>query len=51
VDGAYGNFFTDKSEASVSLAYPKETLERLVKLKKTYDPENLLQQNVNIQPR
>jgi FAD/FMN-containing dehydrogenase len=51
VAGAYGNFFTDKSEASVALAYPKETLERLTELKKTYDPENLFDHNVNILPR
>lgn len=51
VDGAYGNFFTDRTQASIELAYPKESLERLVELKKTYDPENLFNQNVNIQPR
>jgi FAD/FMN-containing dehydrogenase len=49
--GAYGNFFTDKSAKRLALAYPKETLARLVELKKQYDPENLFDQNVNIPPK
>lgn len=51
VSGAYGNFFTDKSESSVALAYPNGALDRLAKLKQTYDPQNLFNQNVNILPR
>jgi len=48
--GAYVNFFSEATEKEVALAYPKPTYERLVKIKKMYDPQNVFNQNYNIKP-
>jgi FAD/FMN-containing dehydrogenase len=48
--GAYGNFLSEASEASVAAAYPGETYARLARVKAIYDPENLFNQNLNIKP-
>jgi FAD/FMN-containing dehydrogenase len=48
--GAYGNFLSEASEASVAAAYPGETYTRLARIKAIYDPENLFNQNLNIKP-
>jgi FAD/FMN-containing dehydrogenase len=48
--GAYGNFLSEASAASVAAAYPGETYTRLARIKAIYDPENLFDQNLNIQP-
>jgi FAD/FMN-containing dehydrogenase len=48
--GAYGNFLSEASAASVAAAYPGETYTRLAHIKAIYDPENLFDQNLNIQP-
>ncbi|WP_165423505.1 FAD-binding oxidoreductase [Ktedonosporobacter rubrisoli] len=43
--GAFVNFLTDASQASVAAAYPDETFARLASIKATYDPDNLFNQN------
>src|SRR5262249_43011390 len=43
-NGAYGNFLSEASEASVAAAYPGETYARLARIKASYDPENLFNQ-------
>lgn len=48
--GAYVNFLTDESEARVRAAYPGETWDRLVSVKRKYDPTNLFHRNQNIPP-
>jgi FAD/FMN-containing dehydrogenase len=51
VDGAaYVNFVGDEGAARVRDAYPKATYERLRKIKKQYDPNNLFRLNQNIPP-
>jgi hypothetical protein len=49
-NGAYGNFLSEASEASVAAAYPGETYARLARIKAIYDLENLFNQNLNIKP-
>jgi hypothetical protein len=48
--GAYVNFLTDTGDSSVAAVYPKATLTRLAKVKATYDPDNVFNQNLNIKP-
>jgi FAD/FMN-containing dehydrogenase len=48
--GAYVNFLTDEGPDRVRAAYPGGTWERLVALKKRYDPTNLFHLNQNIPP-
>lgn len=48
--GAYVNFLSDASSASVAAAYPSETYTRLAQVKAAYDPDNLFNQNHNIKP-
>jgi len=48
--GAYVNFLSDASQASVSAAYPSVTYARLASIKATYDPDNVFNQNQNIKP-
>jgi FAD/FMN-containing dehydrogenase len=48
--GAYVNFLTDASEASVAAAYPSATYARLASVKAAYDPDNVFNQNHNIIP-
>jgi FAD/FMN-containing dehydrogenase len=49
--GAYVNFLTDEGEERVRAAYPAETWDRLVAVKRRYDPMNLFRLNQNIPPR
>ncbi len=48
--GAYVNFLSDASEASVAAAYPSATYARLASIKAIYDPDNVFNQNQNIKP-
>jgi FAD/FMN-containing dehydrogenase len=49
--GAYVGFIGDEGSARVRDAYPEPTWERLVAIKKVYDPDNLFRLNQNIPPR
>jgi FAD/FMN-containing dehydrogenase len=48
--GAYVNFLGDEGAARVREAYPAATWERLVAVKRRYDPTNLFRLNQNIVP-
>jgi FAD/FMN-containing dehydrogenase len=48
--GAYVNFLGDEGEDRVRAAYPGETWDRLVAVKRRYDPTNLFRRNQNIPP-
>jgi FAD/FMN-containing dehydrogenase len=48
--GAYVNFLGDEGEDRIRAAYPGETWERLVAVKRRYDPTNLFRLNQNIPP-
>jgi FAD/FMN-containing dehydrogenase len=48
--GVYVNFLTDEGER-VRQAYPGPTWDRLVEVKRRYDPDNLFHRNQNIPPR
>ena len=50
VTGAYVNFIGLESPDRIHAAYPKATLERLRKIKKQVDPDNLFSRNQNIVP-
>ena len=47
-DGAYVNFLTDEGPDRVRAAYPGATWDRLVEVKRRYDPTNLFHRNQNI---
>jgi FAD/FMN-containing dehydrogenase len=49
-DGVYVNFVGDEGESRVRAAYPGATWDRLVELKRRYDPTNLFRLNQNIPP-
>ncbi len=49
-DGAYVNFLSDEGPARVRAAYPGKTYDRLVEIKRRYDPDNLFRLNQNIPP-
>ena len=49
-DGAYVNFLGDEGEARIRAAYPGPTWDRLVEIKRRYDPTNLFRLNQNILP-
>jgi FAD/FMN-containing dehydrogenase len=49
-NGAFLNFLSDASDASVASVYPSATHERLARVKATYDPDNIFNQNQNIKP-
>jgi FAD/FMN-containing dehydrogenase len=49
-DGAYVNFLGDEGEARIRAAYPGATWDRLVEIKRRYDPTNLFRLNQNIPP-
>jgi hypothetical protein len=49
-NGAFINFLSEASEASVAAAYPSATYARLASVKASYDPDNLFNQNQNIRP-
>jgi FAD/FMN-containing dehydrogenase len=48
--GVYVNFLGDEGLQRVRAAYPSPTWERLVSIKKKYDPANLFRLNQNIPP-
>ena len=48
--GAYVNFLADEGVAAVRAAYPGPTWDRLVEIKRRYDPDNLFRLNQNIPP-
>ncbi len=48
--GAYVNFLGDEGAARVREAYPDSTWDRLVAIKRRYDPTNLFRLNQNIPP-
>lgn len=50
VGGTYVNFLSDGSETQIRAAYPAGTWERLARVKRRYDPENLFRRNHNIPP-
>ena len=49
-NGAYVGFLTDDGQARIRSAYPGATLDRLTRVKSTYDPTNLFRLNQNIAP-
>lgn len=49
-DGVYVNFVANEGPARIREAYPAETYERLARVKRTWDPENVFQGNQNIRP-
>ncbi len=49
-DGKYVNFVVDEDETAVHRAYPGKTWDRLVAIKRRYDPTNLFHRNQNIPP-
>jgi FAD/FMN-containing dehydrogenase len=49
--GVYSNFLEDEGDARIRAAYPGTTYERLVDVKRRYDPTNLFRRNQNIRPR
>jgi FAD/FMN-containing dehydrogenase len=48
--GAYVNFLGDEGPARVRQAYPGSTWDRLVTIKRRYDPTNLFRLNQNVPP-
>jgi FAD/FMN-containing dehydrogenase len=47
---AYVGFLGDEGEDGVRRAYPPATLERLARVKRRYDPDNLFHLNLNVKP-
>jgi FAD/FMN-containing dehydrogenase len=47
---AYVGFLGDEGEEGVRRAYPPATLERLARVKRHYDPDNLFRLNLNVPP-
>ena len=45
---AYVGFIGDEGEEGVRRAYPPPTLERLARVKRRYDPDNIFHLNVNV---
>jgi hypothetical protein len=48
--GRYANFLSTATDEDVAAIYPPATYERLARVKKTYDPQNIFNQNYNIKP-
>ncbi len=48
--GGYVGFLGDEDEATIRAAYPGPTWDRLRRLKRRYDPDNLFRRNHNIAP-
>jgi FAD/FMN-containing dehydrogenase len=48
--GAYSNFLADEGTERIRAAYPGKTWDRLVAVKRRYDPENLFRRNQNVAP-
>ncbi len=49
-EGAYVNFLGDEGPARTRSAYPGPTWDRLRRIKRQYDPDNLFRRNQNIPP-
>jgi FAD/FMN-containing dehydrogenase len=49
-DSAYANFLGDEGGARVRAAYPGSTWDRLARVKRRYDPENVFRLNQNVPP-
>ena len=49
-DRVYVNFLLTDPAERIHAAYPTETWERLRRVKRQYDPENLLHRNRNVSP-
>ncbi|QQR37193.1 FAD-binding oxidoreductase [Devosia oryziradicis] len=49
-EGAYVNFLGDEGPARTRSAYPGPTWDRLRRIKRQYDPENVFRRNQNIPP-
>jgi FAD/FMN-containing dehydrogenase len=49
-NGAYVNFLAAEGPERVRAAYPGKTWDRLQRVKRTYDPNNLFRRNQNIGP-
>ncbi len=49
-DGAYVNFLGEEGGGRVKAAYPGATWDRLVAVKRRYDPENVFHLNQNVAP-
>ena len=49
--GVYSNFLGNEGDGRVREAYPAGTFERLVDVKRRFDPTNLFHRNQNIRPR
>jgi FAD/FMN-containing dehydrogenase len=47
---AYLGFVGDEGQEGVRRAYPAATLERLARVKREYDPDNLFRRNLNVLP-
>jgi FAD/FMN-containing dehydrogenase len=48
--GAYSNFGTAGHPADIASIYPASTHQRLVQIKRAYDPDNVFRHNYNIAP-
>ena len=46
----YSNFLSDEGPQRVREAYPGSTWDRLVEIKRRYDPTNLFRLNQNVTP-
>ncbi|MFU8947295.1 FAD-binding oxidoreductase [Mycetocola zhadangensis] len=50
LQGTYAGFSSAPHGEDPALLYPPDTLSRLARIKRTYDPENLFRRNHNIRP-
>lgn len=48
--GTYVNFLSERDSDLIEKIYPAKTLKRLKQIKQQYDPENIFNQNYNIEP-
>lgn len=49
--GAYSNFTSTNTPEDIAQMYPASTYERLAKVKRQYDPNNIFHYNFNIKPQ
>lgn len=49
-NGAYANFFSETTDVQVEAAYPSVVRDKLARIKATYDPQNIFNQNLNVKP-